>query len=56
MVGTDCPRFGLNFVSIIETVKEVNNLSNKKASKASDMPVKTIKENKDLIGYFIYNA
>ena len=53
MLRIDCPSFGFNFVLLVETLKEINKLINKKASKASDISVKTIKENKDLIAYFI---
>ena len=38
-----------------ETIKEVNELSIKKASQTLHIPVKIIKENKDLISYFVYN-
>ena len=38
-----------------ETIKEVNKLSIKKASQTLDIPVKIIKENKDLISYFVNN-
>ena len=38
-----------------ETIKKVNKLSFKKASQTLDIPVKIIKENKDLISYFVYN-
>ena len=38
-----------------ETIKEVNKLSIKKASQTLDIPVKIIKENKDLISHFVYN-
>ena len=38
-----------------ETIQEVNRLSIKIASQALDIPVKIIKENKDLISYFVYN-
>ena len=47
--------FALEFVSLEETIKEVNKLSVKKASQTLDIHVKIIKENKDLISYFIYN-
>ena len=49
------PSFAFEFVSLEETVKEVNKLSIKKASQTLDIPVKIIKENKDLISYFVYN-
>ena len=50
-----CPSFSFEFVSLEETIKEVNKLSIKKAFQALDIPVKIIKENKDLISYFVYN-
>ena len=50
-----CPSFSFEFVSLEETIKEVNKLSIKKASQKLDIPVKIIKENKDLISYFVYN-
>ena len=50
-----CPSFAFEFVSLEETIKEVNKLSFKKASQTLDIPVKIIKENKDLISYFVYN-
>ena len=43
------------FASLEEIIKEVNKLSIKKASQTLDIPVKIIKENKDLILYFVYN-
>ena len=48
------PSFAFAFVSSEETIKEVNKLSIKKASQALDIPVKIIKENKDLISYVVY--
>ena len=47
--------FAFEFVSFEETIKEVNKLSIKKAFQALDIPVKIIKENRDLISYFVYN-
>ena len=47
------PKFSSNFVTLEETLKEVALLSDKKASQASDIPLKVIKENRDLIAYFI---
>ena len=49
-----CLSFPFEFVSLKETIKEVNKLNIKKAQ-ALDITVKTIKENKDLISYFVYN-
>ena len=50
-----CPSFAFEFVSLEETIKEVNKLSVKKASQRLNMLIKIIKENKDLISYFVYN-
>ena len=38
-----------------ETIKEVNELSITKSSQTLDILVKIIKENEDLISYFVYN-
>ena len=46
-------KFAFHFVTLEETLKEVALLSNKKASQASNIPVKVIKENRGLIAYFI---
>ena len=50
-----CPSFAFKFLSLEETIKEVNKLNLKKASQTLDKPVKIIKESKDLISYFVYN-
>ena len=50
-----CPGFSFEFVLLEETIKEVNKLSIKKAPQTLYIPVKIIKENKDLISYFVYN-
>ena len=50
-----CPSFSFVFVSLEETIKEVNKLSIKKVSQTLDISFKIIKENKDLISYFVYN-
>ena len=47
------PSFAFKFVSLEETIKEVNKLSIKKASQTLDIQVKIIKENKDLISLCI---
>ena len=47
------PKFSFHFVTLEETLKDVALLSNKKASQTSDIPVKIIKENRDLIAYFM---
>ena len=50
-----CSSFSFEFVSLEETMKEVNKLSIKKASQTLDIHFKIIKENKDWISYFVYN-
>ena len=45
--------FSFHFVTLEETLNEVVLLRDKKASEASGIPVKLIKENRDLIAYFI---
>ena len=49
-----CPSFAFKFVSLEETVKEVNKLSFKKVFQTLDISVKIIKENKDLISNFVH--
>ena len=49
----DQPKLSFHFVTLEETLKEVALLSDKKASQTSDIPIKIIKENRDLIEYFI---
>ena len=50
-----CPSFAFEFVSLEETIKEVNKLSIEKASETLDIHVKIIKGNKDFISFFVYN-
>ena len=47
------PKFSFHFVTLEEILKEVALLSDKKASEASDISVKIIKENRDLTACFI---
>ena len=47
------PKFSFHLATLKETFKEVALLSDEKASQASDIPVKIIKENRNLIAYFI---
>ena len=49
------PSFAFKFLSLDETIKEVNKLKIKKASQALHTPVKIIEENKDVNSYFVYN-
>ena len=50
-----CPSLAFKFVSLEEALKEVNKLSIKKPSQILHIPVKIIKENKDLISDFVYH-
>ena len=50
------PTFGFNFTSYEETVKEVNNLQIRKVSQKTDIPVRIIKENIDIVSYFLYHS
>ena len=49
------PTFGFNFTFYEEIVKEVNNLKSKKVSQKTDMPIKVMKENTDIIFYLLYH-
>ena len=49
------PTSNFKFTSHEETEKKVNNLKIKKASRKSDIPLKIIKENVDIISYFLYH-
>ena len=50
------PKFSFHFVTLEETLKKVALLSDKKASQASDILVKIVKENQDLIAYFVLHS
>ena len=49
------PAFSFQYVSHYQVLKEVNKLNPRKASQDSDIPVKVIRENIDIVAYFIYN-
>ena len=53
MTEKDLPKFSFHFVTSEETRKEAALLSDKKASQASDIPVKIIKESRNLIAHFV---
>ena len=48
------PTFGFDFTSYEERVKEVDNLKIKKVSQKTDIPLKIVKENIDIVSYFLY--
>ena len=47
------PSFGFDFTSYEETVKEVNNLKIKNVSQKTDIPVKIVTGNIDIISYYL---
>ena len=47
--------FSFNFISHDDVVKELNKLKSKKASQKTDIPIKIVKENVDIISYFLYH-
>ena len=47
--------FSFNFISHDDIVKELNKLKTKKASQKTDIPIKIVKENVDIISYFLYH-
>ena len=47
--------FRFDFTSYEETVKKIKNLKIRKVSQKTDIPVKIIKENKDIVSYFLYH-
>ena len=49
MASMDDPKFSFRFVSLNRILNGVNKLNPKKASHATDIPIKIIKENKDLV-------
>ena len=49
------PIFGFDYISYEKTVKEVRNLKIRKISQKSDIPVRIIKENIDIVSYFLYH-
>ena len=55
MGKSGCCSFTIEIVSLEETIKEVIKLRAKKASQTLDITVKIIKENKNLISYFVHN-
>ena len=48
-------KFSFNFVSLEQTLDEINNLNPKKSSQTTGIPVPIIKGNKDVIVMFIHH-
>ena len=47
--------FSLNFISHDAIVKELDKLKTKKASQKTDIPIKIVKENVDIISHFLHH-
>ena len=47
--------FSFNYISHDDILKELNNLKTKKASQKTDIPIKIVKENVDIISHFLYH-
>ena len=47
--------FSFNFISDYDIVKELNKLKTKKASQKTDIPIKIVKENVDIISHFLHH-
>ena len=47
--------FSFNFISHEDIVKELNQLKSKKPSQKTDIPIKIVKENVDVISHFLYH-
>ena len=55
MTSMDNPKFGFRFVPLNETLDGVNKLNPKKASQATDIRVKVIKEKKDVTSFNVFH-
>ena len=51
----DNPNFYFEYTSFDQTLKELEKLDSKKTSQMNDIPVKIIKENKDIAAFFIHH-
>ena len=47
--------FSFNFISHDDVVKQLNTLKSKKASQKTDIPIKIVKENVNIISHFLYH-
>ena len=48
--------FSFNFISHCDIVKELNKVKSKKASQKTDIPIKIVKENVDIIFHFLHHS
>ena len=51
----DNPNSSFKYTSFDQKLKELEKLDRKKTSQLNDIPVKVIKENKDIVAFFIYH-
>ena len=47
--------FNFNFISYDDNVRELNKLKSKKASQKTDIPIKIVIENVNIISHFLYH-
>ena len=47
-------KFAFSFISLNEIFERVSKLNPKRASQATDVPVKIIKENKDIVSFYLF--
>ena len=47
--------FSFKFISHVDVVKELNKLKSKKASQKTNIPIKIVKENVDIMSHFQYH-
>ena len=55
MSKLDNPKFYFEYTSFDQTLKDLEKLDPKKTSQMNDIPVKVIKENKDIVAFFIHH-
>ena len=47
--------FSFNYISHDDTIKELNEFKSKKPSQKTNIPIKMVKENVDIISHFLYH-
>ena len=55
MTSMDNPKFSFRCISLNEKLYGVNKLNPKKALQATDIAVKTIKENKEVVSFYVFH-
>ena len=54
MTSMDSPKFFFRLVSLNETLEGVHKLNPKEVSQVTSIPVKIIKENKDVVPFYVF--